>query len=179
VYDLIREEAVRNRCLIAGTLAGGVILSILSWFTAAILPPRFKQFRDSHAVVEVVRANVSGNDIYNAPQGLFVSVSLRPDLANRIQNFGPRIVGQFAIEFAVAFGLALLLLATPIRAPLSAAWFFALSGLVAGIETRFPHWNWAGFPTSDLLAGTGYLAGNWFITGLVLARIRQKLDATI
>ena len=35
-----------TRFLTTGTLAGGLVLSVLNWVTAAILPPRFKQFRD-------------------------------------------------------------------------------------------------------------------------------------
>jgi len=164
------------RFLTAGTLLGGLVLSLLNWFTAAILPPRFEQFRDPDAVVETIRANVSGDDIYTAPQGLFVSVSLRPDLSNRFQNFGTRVASQFVIEFAVALGLTVLLLATPTRSSMYAAGFLGLTGLIAGVETYFPLWNWAGFPTSYLLAGSGYLAGNWFIAGLVLGAIRRKLN---
>ncbi len=160
------------RFLIAGTLAGWLVLSVLNWVTAAILPPRFKQFRDPHAVVETIRANVSGDDIYTAPQGLFVSVSLRP----RQQNFGARIAGQFVVEFVVAFGLSLLLLAMPLRSSTYGASFLGMTGLLAGIETHFPNWNWVGFPTSYLLAGSAYLAGNWFVTGLVLGAIRRKLE---
>ena len=167
---------MRRRFVIAGTLLGGVLLSFLNWLTAALLPPRYKQFRDPGAVVETIRANVSGNDVYTAPQGLFVSVSLRPGSAGGPQNFGARVVRQFTTEFVVAFGLSLLLLATAIRSPLSAAGFFGLVGLIAGIETHFPNWNWAGFPTSDLLAGSGYLAANWCIVGLALGAARQKLS---
>ena len=162
-----------TRFLIIGTLAGGLILSILNWVTAAILPPRYKQFKDPHAVVEAIRANVSGNDIYTAPQGLFVSVSLRPPL----QSFGPRITGQLVVEFAVALGLSLLVLATPLRSSIHVAGFLGLAGLIAGIETHFPNWNWAGFPSSYLLAGSAYLAGNCFIAGLVLGAVRRKLGA--
>jgi hypothetical protein len=36
---------MRTRFLIAGTLTGGIALSLLGWFTSAILPPRYKQFR--------------------------------------------------------------------------------------------------------------------------------------
>jgi hypothetical protein len=49
----------------------------------------------------------------------------------------------------------------------------------AGIETHFPNWNWAGFPASYLLAGSAYLAGNWFITGLVVGAIRRKLESGV
>src|SRR5262249_42286 len=167
---------MRARFLTAGTLLGGLVLSLLNWLTSAILPPRFQQFRDPHAVVETIRANVSGDDIYTAPQGLFVSVLLRPDLSSRFQNFATRVAGQFVIEFAVALGLTLLLLATPILSPMHAASFLGLTGLIAGVETHFPLWNWAGFPMSYLLAGSVYLAGNWFIAGLVLGVIRRKLN---
>jgi hypothetical protein len=53
---------MRRRFVIAGTLLGGVLLSFLNWLTAPLLPPRYKQFRDPGAVVETIRANVSGND---------------------------------------------------------------------------------------------------------------------
>ncbi len=167
---------MRTRFLVAGMLAGGMVLSVLGWLTAAILPPRYKQFRDPRAVVETIRANVSSNDVYTAPQGLFVSVSLEPDLSNRLQNIGPHLAGQFIIEFAVALGLSLLLLAAPIRSPVRAAVWLGLMGLVAGTEVHFPQWSWAGFPTAHLLAGIGYLGANWFITGLVLGTLRRRLD---
>jgi hypothetical protein len=164
---------MRGRYLIAGTLLGGIVLSLLSWITAAILPPRYKQFKDVRAVVEAIRANVSENDIYTAPQGVFVSVS------NPLQNVGARIVSQFGVEFAVAFGLSLILGATRIYTSPGAGGFLGSIGLVAGIETHFPMWNWAGFPTSYLVAGSGYLAANWLVTGLVLGALRQKLDAPL
>jgi hypothetical protein len=157
---------------------GGVILSVLGWFTAAILPPRFKPFKDPQAVVETVRANVTTNDIYTAPQGLFVSVSLRPDLSNRLHGVASHLAGQFVVEFAVAFGLSVILIATPIRSPLRAGVFLGLAGLVAGTEIHFPEWNWAGFPMTHMLAGIAYLAANWFVAGLVLGTLRRTLDST-
>src|SRR5258708_26639197 len=110
-----------RRFMIVGTLVGGLLLSVLNWFSAAVLLPRFKQFRDAHAVVETITSNISGNDIYAAPQGLFVSVSLRPESSRGPVNFGPRIIGQFLVESLVAFGLSLLLLTTSTRSPLCAA----------------------------------------------------------
>jgi hypothetical protein len=169
---------MRTRFLIAGTLTGGVALSLLGWFTAAILPPRYKQFRDDKAVVETVRTNTGTNGIYTAPQGLFLAVSLRPDLSNRLQNVSSHLAGQFVIEFAVALGLSVLLLATPIRSPLRAAGFLGLIAVVSGTEVRFPEWNWAGFPMVHMLAGVGYLAANWCLTGLLLGVLRRKLDGT-
>ena len=58
---------MRTRFLIVGTLAGGLVLTVLNWFSAAILPPRYQQFTDPHAVVEAIRANVPGDDIDTAP----------------------------------------------------------------------------------------------------------------
>lgn len=162
-----------RRFLLVGTRAGGLLISILNWFAAAVLPPRYKQFRNPRAVVETVRSNVSSNDIYAVPQGLFVAVSLHD--SSIPANFGSRIMGQFLVEFLVAFGLSVLLSTTSIQSPLPAATFLGLTGLIAGIETHFPNWNWSDFPTSYLLAGTGYLAVIWFLAGLVLGIIRRKL----
>jgi hypothetical protein len=97
-----------TRYLIAGTLVGGVLLTALGFVTAALLPPRYKPFRDPAAVVETVRANTSTNEIYTAPQGLFVSVSLRPDGSNSLQNPGLHLAVQVFVEFAIAFCLSLL-----------------------------------------------------------------------
>ena len=169
---------MHTRYLTAGALTGGTVLTLLGWITAGILPPRFKQFRDAQSVVETIRANAPANDIYTAPQGLFVAVSLQPDLSNRLKNPGSRLARQVVIEFAVALGLSVLLLVTPIRSPLRAAGFLGLVGLVAGIEVRFPEWNWAGFPAVHMLSGIGYLTANWCITGLVFGSLLQRLDAT-
>src|SRR5882672_3743749 len=125
---------MRTRFLTAGTLIGGIVLTLLGWITAGILPPRYKQFMDAKSVVDAIRANAPANDIYTAPQGLFVAVSLPPDLSYRPRNMGARFAGQLAIEFAVALGLSVLLVATPIRSPLRAAGFLGLIGLVAGTE---------------------------------------------
>lgn len=156
-----------TKILITGTLAGGILLTVLNWLSASILPPRYKPFKNPNAVVETIRANVSGDDIYTTSQGLFASVSLHP----RKQSFGSRFASQLAVEFGVSFGLCLIVLAIRCRSPIHAALILGLAGLVAGVETHFPNWNWAGFPTSYLLAGTLYLAGNWFLAGLLLGAI--------
>ena len=166
------------RFLVAGTLAAGAVLSVLGWFTAAILPPRFKQFKDPQVVVDVVRANVATNDIYTAPQGLFVAVSVRPDLSNRLQNVAVHLAGQFLVEFVVAFGLSVVLVAAAIRSPLRAGAWLGVIGLLAGTEVHFTEWNWAGFPTTHTLAGIVYLGGNWFGAGLVLGALRRQLEPT-
>jgi hypothetical protein len=124
--------------------------------------------------MEAIRANVDGDDIYTVPSRVFVAASLQGDAP---QSFGPRIAGQFASEFAVALGLSLLLLTGPLRSPWSAAAMLGLAGLVAGVETHFKAWNWEGFPASHLLAGTGYLAAIWFVTGLALGAVRRKIGA--
>src|SRR5215831_17429159 len=111
------RKTMSARFLMTGTLAGGLLLTVLNWLTAAILPPRYKQFKDPQVVMEAIRPNVSGNDIYTAPQGLFVSVSLH----RGPQSFGPRLAGQVVAEFAVALGLSLLVLAAPLRASIHAA----------------------------------------------------------
>jgi len=149
---------------------GGLVLTILNWVTAGMLPPRYQQFRNPRAVIDVIRENVGHDDIYTAPPGLFVSVALAP----RTQGIGPRFAAQFVSECAVALALSLLLSVIPVRSSLRAAALLGVAGLAAGLETHFPNWNWAGFPTSYLLAGVAYLGLNWFLTGLVLSALRPR-----
>ena len=168
---------MRMRFLVAGMLAGGIILSVLGWLTAAILPPRYKQFRDPRAVVETIRANVSVQRRLYGPSGIVRLGLVGARSLEPVKNVGPHLAGQFITEFAVAFGLSLLLMATRIRSPFGAAAFLGLLGMVAGTEVHFPEWNWSGFPISHLAAGIGYLGANWFITGVVLGTLRRRLDS--
>jgi fructose-specific phosphotransferase system IIC component len=165
-----------TRFLIAGTLVGGVFLSVLGFVTAALLPPRFKPFRDPAAVVETIRANTTTNEIYTAPQGLFVAVSVRPDGSNWLQNPARHLAVQVFVECAVAFCLSLLVTATIFTRPMAVACFLGFIGAVAGAEVHVPESNWAGFPITHTMAALSYLAANWFITGLVLGALRLKLD---
>jgi hypothetical protein len=144
---------MRARFLIVGTLVGGTLLTLLGFVTAGILPPRYKPFKDPHAVAETIRANAPTDDIYTAPDGLFVAVSLRPASADR-RSFVPHLAGQVAVEFAVASGLSVLLLAIRPGSPLGAACVLGLTGLVAGVEVHFPEWNWAGFPSAHFAGGS-------------------------
>jgi hypothetical protein len=164
-----------RRFLITGTLVGGVLLSVLGFVTAALLPPRYKPFKDPAAVVETIRANTTTNEIYTAPQGLFVSVSLRPDGSNWLQNPARHLGIQLCVEFAVAFCLSLIVSATTFARPMVVAGFLGFIGAVAGTEVRVPESNWAGFPLIHTTAAISYLAANWFITGLVLGALRRKL----
>src|SRR5262245_54979273 len=159
------------RFLVIGTLVGGVLLSVLGFLTAAVLPPRYKQFSNPAAVVDAVRTNAPTDDIYTARGGVFVAVSLH---AGPPQNIGRHLIGQFAIEFAVAFGLSALIVVTGMRSALATGGLFGLAGLLAGLEMHFPEWNWSGFPASHLLAGTIYPAANWFIVGVVLGALRRR-----
>jgi hypothetical protein len=164
------------RFLIAGTLAGGVLLTALGFVTAALLPPRFKPFRDPAAVVETIRANTTTNEIYTAPQGLFVSVSLRPDGSNWLQHPARHLAVQVLVEFAVAFCLSWLVTATIFARPLAIACVLGFVGAVAGVEVHVPEWNWSGFPPTHTMAAIAYLAANWFITGLVLGTLRRAWE---
>jgi hypothetical protein len=164
------------RFLIAGTLVGGVLLTVLGFVTAALLPPRYKPFRDPTAVVETIRANTTTNEIYTAPQGLFVSVSLRPDGSNWLQNPGRHLAVQLLVELVVAFCLCLLVAATIFTRPTAVACFLGFIGAGAGAEVHVPESNWAGFPLIHTMAAISYLAANWFITGLVLGALRRQLE---
>jgi len=48
-------------------------------------------------------------------------------------------------------------------------------GLAAGIEILLPEANWYGFPLQTQLAELADLVIGWFILGIVLAALRQRL----
>jgi hypothetical protein len=107
---------------------------------------------------------------------LFVSVSLRPDGSNWLQNPAHHLAIQVLVEFIVAFSLSLVVTATAFTRPAAVGCFLGFIGAVAGMEVHVPDWNWAGFPLIHTVAAIGYLGGNWFITGVVLGVLRHKLD---
>jgi len=166
--------AARAQFLISGTLVGGTLLTLLGFVTAGMLPPRYKPFTDPRAVVDAMRANAPTNDIYTSPDGLFVAVSLRPAGAAR-PSVVPRLAAQIGAECAVAFLLAVVVLAFGRGSATIAAGVLGLTGFAAGLEVHFAEWNFAGFPTAHFLAGVGYLSANWFITGFVLGALHRRL----
>lgn len=171
-------SASKARFVIVGAIVGGVLLSVLGFVTAAILPPRYKPFKDPSAVVETIRANTTTNEIYTAPQGLFVAVALRPDGSNWLQAPARRLALQVGVEFAVAFCLSLLVTATSFTRPMAVAGFLGFIGAVAGAEVHVPESNWSGFPWLHTTAAITYLAANWFVTGLALGALRHRFRAS-
>jgi hypothetical protein len=170
---------MKTRYLIFATLAAG--LSIFLWesvwhvanpmYEKAVLP-----FKDDRAFVESVRTQAPVNGIYLAPQGVFASVSMTPDLADKTQMMGTFLVRQVLIDILVGFLLSLALLRTQIRSPLKAAGFILLLAVAAGVHRILPQWNWYGFSLLfSALEFLGLVIG-WGLAGLVIGALRRRLD---
>ena len=169
---------MRLRYLVTAALVGGLVS--FAWGAASHMTGLFpglepRAFTDSTAVVETVKANAPSNGIYFDGRGLFAAVAFERDLRPKFASMVVPMVAQLAIEIAVAFLLAWILLRLPVWPVLGTGSVFASVGLAAGIEILLPEANWYGFPLQSQLAELADLVIGWFILGIVLAALRQRL----
>ena len=166
--------------LLGETIAAG--LTIFIWgaisHMALPMPEPVQRFKNEQLVLDAVRAQTNGNGVYLDPRGVFVALSLRPDMADKSQNIGRYLAVEACTNFIEAFLLALLLLRVkPMTVP-GYGIFGVLVGFVAWVGIDVSLWNWYGFSgvltLSDLLdmpVGCG-LAGlllGWMIRRWKLA----------
>ncbi len=170
---------MNTKFLIVGTLAGGATLFAWGTVSHMLLPvseATLKEFKDSRAVVETIRANAPENGVYFAREGVFASVALLPDLSDKTTLMGRSLVVQFATELAAAFFLCLLMLGARAASVGGRTGLLALAAVAAGVEQLIPEWNWYGFSTAYTLAEFADLVVGWGLAGLLLATILKKMD---
>jgi len=170
---------MKIRYLVLGTLAAGITLFLWGAISHMAIPWEdlaLRGFKDDRALVEAIKVQTPSNGMYFAPQGVFVAVSLTPDLANKTQSLGPSLIRQLFIEFAVGFVLSLILLWTPVRTAIGAASLFGLMGIAAGIEQLLPQWNWYGFSGIFTTLEFFDLVIGWALAGLVLGFLRKRIN---
>jgi hypothetical protein len=126
-------------------------------------------------VVQAVKANAPENGIYFEGRGLFAVVAFRPDMGPKFASMVPSMAIQLLIEIAVALVLAWVLLRLPPMTAFQTGILLAIIGLAAGIEELLPQWNWYGFPSSSTAAEALDLVIGWFLLGLVLGVIKNKM----
>ncbi|HZS08669.1 MAG TPA: hypothetical protein VFD58_27795 [Blastocatellia bacterium] len=167
---------MKARYLIVSTLAAGITIFLWGAVSHMAIPwpeTALREFKDNGAIVAAVRAQTPGNGVYLAPQGVFMAVSLRPDLADKTQFMGPSLVRQFLFELAVGFVLSLILLWIPARTPLAVAGLFGLLAIAAGVEQLLPEWNWYGFSAIYTALEFVDLVVGWCLAGLVIGALRR------
>lgn len=171
---------MRLRYLLIAALVGGIVSfgwGVVSHMTGILPNLNAKPFQDStaaSAVVDAVRANVPSNGVYFDDRGLFAAVSFERDPA-QIRLYGVPTLVQLGIDIAVAFLLAWLLLRLPVWPVMGTGSMFATVGLAAGIANLLSAANWYGFSLSFQLAGLADLVIGWFLLGLVIGALRNRM----
>ena len=135
----------------------------------------YQQFKDEKAVVEVLKANAPSNGTYFAAQGVVAAISFTPDMADKTQNITPLLIREFVSNVVVAFFLAWLLLGVRSKSLGGHAGFLAVMGLAAGFSILFSYWNWYEFSTGFILMDVIDVVVGWFLVGLILSAIQNKL----
>lgn len=172
---------MRLRYLLTAALVGGIVSfgwGAVSHMTGMFSSLEPKAFTDSTAVVESVRANAPSNGIYFDGRGLFAAVAFERDLRPKFASMVVPMVIQLAIEIGVSFLLAWVLLRLPVWPIMGTGSMFATIGLAGGIEILFPESNWYGFPMAVQLAELADLVIGWFLLGLVIGALRNRMLRT-
>jgi hypothetical protein len=100
---------------------------------------------------------------------------LLPSLEPKSFTDSTAVVRQFLIEAAVALLLAWVLLRLPVWPALGTGSLFATIGVAAGMEQLLPEANWYGFPIRTQLAELAILVVGWFLMGLVIGWLRNRM----
>lgn len=165
--------------LVVGTIVGGLVIFLWGAVTHAILPQPLSAFKDEPALVEAVRAHTNGNGVYFATRGMLAAVSFRSDLADKTQSIAPNLAIQFGTDTLAAFLLCLVIAGLRANSVLGRARWMALAGIGAFALKELPYWNWYGFSVSFISMEALDLIGKFFISGLVLGALFNKLNQTV
>ena len=169
---------MKLRFLLSAALLGGIVSfawGALSHGTGLLPSLEPKAFTDSAAVVQTVKANAPANGIYMDGHGLFAAVAFRPDMGEKFESITIPMLKQLGSEIAVALLLAWVLLRLPLWPPMGTGSLFATIGVAAGIELLLPEANWYGFPIATQLAELADLVIGWFLMGLVIGWLRNRM----
>lgn len=169
-----------------GTIIGSVIVFVwmmLSWSALPWHCNTMNEFKDESAVVSVLMENIEEDGVYMIPswcekdkesvmqqmkQGPLVFSAVKKGgqetgISNLIFGLFTQVIGAFIITF--------LLLQTHGLGYWRRVWFVSLIGLVIGVLSGLPEWNWMYFPFSYVGLGIVDLFVGWFLAGLGIAAV--------
>ena len=161
--------------LVTGAIVGGIVLFLWGGLTHSVLPQPLREFKDEKAVVDVIRANGSGNGVYFARRGMLASVALLPDLSDKSQSISQNLLIQLATDTLAALLLCLVLGGFRADSVPGHAGKLTLVGLAIVALKLAPYWNWYGFTPAFTAMEALDVVGKFFIGGLVLSALMKKL----
>lgn len=161
-----------------GTLIGAIFLFVWGGLLHGMCPMDMQglnEFQNKAAVIETIKANTRGNGVYIAGEGVWLAVSFLPDMADKTHNLNPFLVKEVVTDPASAFFLCLLMLCLNCPSHTARAGALAIAALAAGMENQVSDWNWYGFSTRFSAFELLDVVVGWFVLGLILSVLRNKL----
>ncbi len=174
---------MRLRYLLTAALVGGLVtfgwsaVSHLTGILPSLNPQPFQDSTAATAVVEAVRANAPSNGVYFDERGLFAAVSFERDLSPKFASMVVPMLMQLGIDIVVAFLLAWLLLRFPVWPALGTGSVFGTVAAAAGVAVFLSSANWYGFPLPVQLAELADLVIGWFLLGIVIGALRNRMQS--
>jgi hypothetical protein len=161
---------------LGGTLAAGTV--IFFWgalsHTALPMPDPVAEFKNADTMLEAVKAQTKGNGVYLDGRGVFVALSLRPDLMDKSKNMGPALGTEFAIDCLQGLLLAVFFARMAPGSVKAGAGLGLLLGLIAWSAIDLSLWNWYGFSGKMILEDLADVPVGCALAGAVIAWLRRK-----
>jgi hypothetical protein len=170
---------VNAKFLLVATLVGGIALFVWGAVWHMALPfsnAGMHEFANNDLVVDVIGENAPQRGIYFSPQGIFAAVNIDPGLTDRTASMGPYMLVQLLTEFAVVFVLTILLFHSTFTTILGRAVYAGIVGLAGALTIHIAHWNWYSFPTSYTLSELANNVIGFFLVGLVVGWLMQRMS---
>jgi len=177
---------------IFGGIIGGVIAFVWSFVSWMVLPwhdSAIQEFRNQEFVSWVLKENTKKDGVYVAPhmksQDEFAFKEMAQTQAGENQPFVYVQIKRRGIDFTSAKHYIIAFLTQFIGATLISALllqakelryggrllFVTLIGLLIGILSQVPNWNWMGGGTVFSLVMIADYVVTWFLAGLLLAAV--------
>jgi hypothetical protein len=191
-------ETLMKKILIS-ILVAAIVAQIWGMFSWMVLPWHnldMKQFKNGDAVANVIKSEQVESGIYMVPnwdlkihednnlmqqwnqkasQGPFVFMNVR---SNGITpGMGPMMMIGFLLNLLMAGILFWLLSKTTISGLVNKAVFISIAGGVGGLYPIISNWNWWHFPAMYTVSAFIDLFLTWFLAGLAMAYIMQKMSS--
>lgn len=162
---------------ILGTVAGALALFAWETISNTAIPwhqATVRQFTDSTAVLQAIRANAPANGMYVDARGVVAAVALGPDLASRESLLALMLGRQLALDLFVAAVVLALFTRLPRMPTRHHALVTGLAALAVATSVFASHWNWYGFGAAWTVVNIVDRTIGYALMGLVLGALSNK-----
>jgi hypothetical protein len=139
--------------------------------------PVLKTAQEEQVMAAVQKPDVALADgVYMGSRGLFLVVNTLADGTDVFSglSFSQVLIVQLFICGMVALLLSLIVGQLSGKSVIQRAALLGLMGLAAGLCVCLPQWTFYGFGLKLTIVNVVDIAGGWFLSGLVLARLAQS-----